>query len=320
MKKEALLNVFIGFVGVLLVFSLVSTLMVWLKPELNPNIDNPNGDDVNQTTVAINSYQLYEDDDLSFRFIVANITLTSEEPQRVSLNQFVTSQQVSLHDVQLYLDDLISQRIDLSLHDIDLDVFDTTSEITLNLFIPLRLNNSDTLTVYFQGDQEVSMLFDLNVDIQSIQTLVNLEDIDDNIIDQITLDNVYRIKIVEVTEIAYRGITETLPDGTVQEMVLPSTARVVGVLLEIESLGNQPIVVEAARYRIVNENQTSVAFDDSVDVEGFTNIVSKEVYNTSVGFVFFDIYSTDETFLDKMSEFEFKLNVSDQWIRRRVVE
>ncbi len=320
MKKETLLNIFIGLISVLLVFSLISTLIVWLKPDLNPNGDDPNGKDINETSIVVNSYELYEDEALSFRFIIANITIQSQEPQRITLNQFVTSQQVNLNDVQLYLDDLISLRIDMSLHDVDFDVFDTTDEMTLNLFIPLRINESETLTLYHQGEQEVTVLFDLNIDVQEIQSLVNLEEIDDNIIDQITLDNVYRIKIVEVTEIAYRGITERLPDGTVQEMVLPSTARVIGVLLEIEALGSQPIIVEGARYRIVNDNQTSIAFDDSVEVEGFTNIVSQEVYNSAVGFIFFDIYTTDETFLDKMSEFEFKLNVSDQWIRRRVVE
>jgi len=100
MKKINVLNLLIAVVGILLVISLVSTLMVWLSP--NNDIDDPNGNDdpsINETNISVNQYTLYEDEDLSFRFILANITLTSDEPQNVAINRFVTSQQVNLADV-----------------------------------------------------------------------------------------------------------------------------------------------------------------------------------------------------------------------------
>ncbi len=321
MNKETLFNITIGFIGVLFFVSLISTLIVWLQPSMNPNGNGPNGDDNEQITIIINEYRLYEDERLNFRFILADITMTATQQQQVTMNKFVTSQQVRLDQVSVYLEDLKELGIDIAQHDVDFDIDERTNNIDLKLFVPLRINESSTLTVYFQGDEEVIFLFDLSKNNDTIEGLINMDpNGDDDIIDQIVVDDLYRIKIIDVTEIAYKEILETLPDGSTQEMVLPSTAKLIGVRLNIESLGNQPIIVEAARFRIVEENQTALAFDKTIKVTGFHNIVSQEVYNTADGFVFFDIYSTDESFIRQLSEFEFKLNVSDQWIRRRVIE
>ncbi len=316
MKKINVLNLLIAVVGILLVISLVSTLMVWLSP--NNDIDDPNGNDdpsINETNLTVNQYTLYEDEDLSFRFILANITLTSDEPQNVAINQFVTSQQVNLADVQSYLDDLLAMEIDLTSEEYDLDFtfFETTDEITLNLFIPLRVNESETLTVFFQGDEEVSVLFDLTTQANSLAQLKD-DDNDNTYIDEIIEEDLYSIKIISVSEITYSSIIETLDDGSQVDMVLPSTARVIGVLVEIETLGLDPIYIEGARFNIPSDNQVSQAFDDSIEVVQFDNLFNVPVISEASGFIFFDVYVPDPSIINNVTEFEFKLNVVDQWI------
>lgn len=318
MKKINVLNLLIAVVGILLVISLVSTLMVWLSP--NNDIDDPNGNEdpsINETNISVNQYTLYEDEDLSFRFILANITLTSDEPQNVAINRFVTSQQVNLADVQSYLDDLLAMDIDLTSEEYDLDFtfFETTDEITLNLFIPLRVNESETLTVFFQGDEEVSVLFDLTTQANSLAQLKDDDDDNDNTyIDEIIEEDLYSIKIISVSEITFSSIIETLDDGSQVDMVLPSTARVIGVLVEIEALGLDPIYIEGARFNIPSDNQVSQAFDDSIEVVQFDNLFNVPVISEASGFIFFDVYVPDPSIINNVTEFEFKLNVVDQWI------
>lgn len=320
MKKINVLNLLIAVVGILLVISLVSTLMVWLSP--NNDIDDPNGNDdpsINETNITVNQYTLYEDEDLSFRFILANITLTSDEPQNVAINRFVTSQQVNLADVQSYLDDLLVMDIDFTNEDYDLDFtfFETTDEITLNLFIPLRVNESETLTVFFQGEQEVSVLFDLTTEANSLAQLKD-DNNDNTYIDEIIEEDLYSIKIISVSEITYSSIIETLEDGSQVDMVLPSTARVIGVLVEIEALGLDPIYIEGARFNIPSDNQVSQAFDDSIEVVQFDNLFNVPVISEASGFIFFDVYVPDPSIINNVTEFEFKLNVVDQWITVQV--
>lgn len=320
MKKINVLNLLIAVVGILLVISLVSTLMVWLSP--NNDIDDPNGNDdpsINETNITVNQYTLYEDEDLSFRFILANITLTSDEPQNVAINRFITSQQVNLADVQSYLDDLLVMDIDLTNEDYDLDFtfFETTDEITLNLFIPLRVNESETLTVFFQGEQEVSVLFDLTTEANSLAQLKD-DNNDNTYIDEIIEEDLYSIKIISVSEITYSSIIETLEDGSQVDMVLPSTARVIGVLVEIEALGLDPIYIEGARFNIPSDNQVSQAFDDSIEVVQFDNLFNVPVISEASGFIFFDVYVPDPSIINNVTEFEFKLNVVDQWITVQV--
>lgn len=320
MKKINVLNLLIAVVGILLVISLVSTLMVWLSP--NNDIDDPNGNDdpsINETNITVNQYTLYEDEDLSFRFILANITLTSDEPQNVAINRFVTSQQVNLADVQSYLDDLLVMDIDLTNEDYNLDFtfFETTDEITLNLFIPLRVNESETLTVFFQGEQEVSVLFDLTTEANSLAQLKD-DNNDNTYIDEIIEEDLYSIKIISVSEITYSSIIETLEDGSQVDMVLPSTARVIGVLVEIEALGLDPIYIEGARFNIPSDNQVSQAFDDSIEVVQFDNLFNVPVISEASGFIFFDVYVPDPSIINNVTEFEFKLNVVDQWITVQV--
>jgi hypothetical protein len=320
MKPSKGLNILIAFVGILLVLSLIATLFAWLN---NGGPDNPddNPDNPSTTKLVVDEYTLYEAEDLNFKFIVAKVTLTSDEAQKVSTNQFVTSQQINLSETAVYINDLAAMYVDLEDQNIDYDTFETTDNITLTLFIPIRLSDSDTLTLFFEGKEEVSVLFDLTANLGDFETLVNEDANGQNgYIEEITKEDEYRIKIVEVSTIAYKSLTETLEDGSTQDIVLPSTAQVVGVLLEIESLNNTSIIIEDARYTMVNDNQESTAFKDNVNVEGFTNIINKPIVSTANGYVFFDLYTPDGKTIEQLSEFEFKLNVSEDWIKVQVKE
>lgn len=319
MNKSKGLNILIGIVGTLLVLSLISTLFVWLKHDAK---DDPNNDPNNQTTteLIVNEYTLYEAEELNFKFLIAKVTIKSDKPQRVSTQQFVTSQQINLSETTVYINDLLAMNVDLVDQNIDYDTFETTDNIALTLFIPIRLSDSDTLTLFFQGEEEASALFDLTKNIGDLTTLVGEEIPDGNgYIEEIVRENEYRIKIVEVSNIAYKSLTETLSDGTKQDMVLPSTAQVIGVLLQVEALNNQSLIIENARYSIVGD-QISDAFKDTINVGGFTNLINMPIVSQANGYVFFVVYTPNGGTIDKLSEFEFKLNVSDEWIKVKVIE
>lgn len=320
MKKTGILNVLIGVVGILLAISLAATLIVWLSPNLNPDDPNGNGDPDTETTITVNDYTLYESEDLSFRFIIADIKLSSTQQQQVTINKFVTSQQINLSEVDVYLEDLLLQEIDLKdeRHDIDFAYASDTDEVELRLFIPLRVNESPTLTLFFQGEKEASVLFDLNNNQESLDILKEDDSSNNQIIEEFIEDDLYSIKIVTINEIAYSNITETLADGTTQEMVLPSTARVIGVLVEVQALGQEAVIIEGARFNIPSDNQTSDAFNQSIEVESFDNLFNVPVITAASGFIFFDIYTPTQDIINSVTEFEFKLNVVDEWITVQV--
>jgi hypothetical protein len=320
MKKSKGLNILIGFIGLLLVVSLISTLFVWLRQDGSDNPDdNPNP----QATIKliVDEYTLYENEELNFKFLIAKVTLQAEEPQKVSTSQFVTSQQINLSESAVYINDLATMKVGLEDQNIDYDTFETTDNISLTLFIPIRLSDSDTLTLFFQGEEEASALFDLTKNMGDFTLLVNEDaNVPDGFIEEILVEDNYKIKIVEVSNIAYKSLTETQPDGSKKDIVLPSTGQVIGVLLEVESLNDQSIIIEDAKYTMVEGNQVSSAYKDNVTAEGFTNIINKPIVSAANGYVFFDVYTPDGTTLDQLSEFEFKLNNSEDWIKVKVKE
>jgi len=321
MKKASVLNSLIVVVSILLAISLGATLMVWLSPDLNPNDPNGNDDPDVETSIVVNSHTLYESEDLAFRFILADVTFKSSQSQQVSIENFVTSQQINLSEIDVYLEDLLALDIDLNdeKHDIDFDFSTTTDEIDLRLFIPLRVNDSETLTLFFQGENEVSVLFDLSTNQGDLETLKGDDDSSNNqFIEEFVEDDLYAIKVVTISEIAFTNITETLADGSTQEMVLPSTARVIGVLVEVQALGQEAVIIEGARFNIPSDNQTSDAFNQTVEVESFDNLFNVPVITAASGFIFFDVYVPTQDIINGVTEFEFKLNVSDQWITVQV--
>jgi hypothetical protein len=318
MKKNIFLNILIGIVGLLLAVSLASSLYVWLKWVPNPNTDDPIVDD-KRPQISIVDYEVYADETLPFAFVLGEINIKSEEAIDVAISDFVTTQQINLNEVNAFLDDLLAFDINLRdpKHELDFDFSTNTTDATFKLFIPLRKNGSDTLTVFFKGEQEISVLFDLT---NNQGEIIKLVDEDENqYLEHFVEEDSFDVKVISVSEISATEITRKKADGTSEEVIFPSTARILGVLLDVKALGLQAILIDDAHLSIPKDNQNAQAFGEDIEVFQFDNLFKKPIIIEGSGFLFFDVYApSGSDVLNEPKEIKIKLNVYDEWLTIKV--
>lgn len=317
MKKNWILNLLIVLVGILLTISLISTLLVWLQPQVKNPHEDPD-DDPSVPKISIVEYEVFEGEDLPFSFILGTLNIKSEEPLTVSISDFVSTQQINLGEIDVFLNDLLAIDIDLKQprHEIDLIFNEIITDANFKLFIPLRKNGSDTLTLFYKGEKEISVLFELNNHLGDIASLVESEA--GEFIDHFVEADAYDVKVLSISEISTSEVSEILADGSHQEMVFPSTARIIGVLLNIKALGLQAVEIEAATLTLPIDNQVTQALNEKVEVYQFDNLFKKPIIDKASGFLFFDIYLPEPDIINQVKEIKIKLKGYDQWLNVKV--
>jgi hypothetical protein len=171
--------------------------------------------------------------------------------------------------------------------------------------------------VFFKGEQEISVLFDLT---NNQGEIIKLVDEDENqYLEHFVEADSFDVKVISVSEISATEITRKKADGTSEEVVFPSTARILGVLLDVKALGLQAILIDDAHLSIPKDNQNAQAFGEDIEVFQFDNLFKKPIIIEGSGFLFFDVYApSGSDVLNEPKEIKIKLNVYDEWLTIKV--
>lgn len=301
--------------GVISVLTLVLLLVVgsmvyrtlFQEPN-NPN-PNPNPEPKAEIQVTLDNYTVYKLDDVSFPFIIARIELSSDELIVAALSDFYTSEQLNLNQTLSQQEELSDLGYSLDEQRVDFELPKESNLYAVNVFIPIRNKDAQSVTLYFAKNTKTALTFDLSF-ANGTKEMLGYKP-DEHVF---TDDATYRIEVVSFADVTGYTVMNTLANGEVVEASFPSTARIFAVRLMIEPLSSQMIQIESARYTLLNDNQTSYAFEKNMQVEEYVNLMQEEITGFTSGYVFFDLYANDIVLFDQNSKFELKLLHLDQWI------
>lgn len=148
----------IGLIGVLFLISIIFIVLSF-KPDLFDNLFNKNNSNTvveNKPVVTLKDYNVYEFDNVSFRFIIANIDVTGSE---VSLTNYESNEQYNLANSNNFITTLTSLGYDLSKYNLATDKLNVGSNYVL---IPITLKDTNNVIITSLDGTNQKMAFNLN--------------------------------------------------------------------------------------------------------------------------------------------------------------
>lgn len=252
-------------------------------------------------------YEVYSLNELSFDFVVASIQIESDHPTTLSLDNFITSQQINLSDIQFYKNELLDNAILIDQFELNEPSSDYASSFEYRLLIPIRQTSSDTLTL-FVTPNEVAIMFDLSNKISSLNqmTLMNHDE-------TISDENTYLIKINDLSQIDKDQLTLHL-DGLSITPQLQEDSVVVAVNLDVEPLTNEQVIIEDARFVLATNHDTVYAQTQELELNDKINLFQQPIIDKTQGSLLFIFEAMSQVTLSQLTKIELKLNTHDEWI------
>jgi hypothetical protein len=315
MKLSAFLKVIIGTLVILLLVGLTYGVMTIMNPQEDPD-DDPIIDPKDPVITAnFEGYTVYKLEDVSFPFVIARITFSSDTAMSFKMDQLITSEQLSLAQTQVYQDELLSKKLYLSYQMVDFELPSNKQTFTVNLFIPVKNPeiNSITLKTKFKSDIELEM--DLTF-AQGVKEMLGYVE-DPGVI---TDNETYKLKILGLEDMTSFPVMRKVDDGSSEEVSFPSTAKIYAVKIALTPLNDKTLTIAQGRYRIITNGQVSLSMSKEYYIEGLSNLVSLPVSVYTEGYLIFDVYSTELSLLDQNTIFEVRFDESTEWIEITIIE
>ncbi|NLC05707.1 MAG: hypothetical protein GX778_04230 [Erysipelothrix sp.] len=324
MKNINKKNVTIAVLSALVVILLFVTIYqnFFLNPNDKPPLETPSKDLV----IKAEDYSVFDLEDVPFKFVVAKVQLSSNEPIDMGLDNFRTNENVILNSVDEYRKSLESLGYDLSAMEVTLgDLVSLENNLEVNLFIPIKSTAVDKINLLvsdsFQKQLNVSIdpiAFDLTNPKGTPEMLgkVPVEDdpgdINNNNDDEPVM-NESAITFEPLQEIDRNLIFIENASGQLKPVEYPSVVRVYSSLVSIAS--EEKIGIEQARLTILSTDEVFYALNSDYVYQNGNNIIDDFDYYFE-GYVIFEVTSSNPYFLDDNEpiKIEYKLIGQDEWI------
>lgn len=126
---------------IVLVLIVVSLLSVMILQNFVLNTANrpPQEDPKTDLVLQLEDYTVFDLEDLSFKFVIAKVKISSNDSINLGLENLTTSENVALNNVDAYRKSLESKGYDLSMMNVSLtDIISLENSVSVNLFIPIK--------------------------------------------------------------------------------------------------------------------------------------------------------------------------------------
>jgi hypothetical protein len=316
MKRNGFLYVIIWTLVILLIVGLTYGVFTLFNGEKDPDDDDPIVDPKDPViTATFEGYTVYMLSEVSFPFVIARITFSSDSAMDFGIDQLVTSEQLSLAQTQVYQDELLTKGLFLSYQMVDFELPRNKETFTVNLFIPVRKFDAEKVTVTTKFKSNIKLDFDLTF-AQGVKEMLGFVE-DPGVI---TDNDSYKLKILGLEDLTSYPVMRKYDDGTDEEVTFPSTAKIYAVKVSITPLNNKTLIINQGRYRIITSGQVALCLSKDYYIEGYSNIVSVPITNPSEGYLIFDVYSTELSLLDQNTIFEIRFDGNEDWIKITIIE
>lgn len=316
MRRNGFLNVLIWTLVILLIVGLTYGVFTFFNSVKDPDEDDPiviPKDPV--ITATMEGFTVYKLSEVSFPFVIARITFSSEKAMVFDIDDLVTSEQLSLAQTQVYQDELLANGLFLSYQMVEFELPRNKESFSVNLFIPVKNPDAQKITVTTRFKSDIKLEFDLSF-VQGVKEMLGYVE-DPGVI---TDNDKYKLKVLGLEDLTSFPVMRKFDDGTSEEVTFPSTARIYAVKVSVTPLNNNTLVITQGRYRIVTSGQTALSMTKEFSVEGFSNIISMSITDPSEGYLIFDVYSTELSLLDQNTIFEVRFEGVADWIEITIIE
>ncbi|MDR1795547.1 MAG: hypothetical protein LBR25_09155 [Erysipelotrichaceae bacterium] len=275
------------------------------QPTVSSNSSDQQENPLDLIDIDLVESNLYQLDQLDFRFIIAKFRIVAPEAMLVDISELVTSEGIKLSNVDAYLEAMQEANLYVGKKNVAFELNLTGGNQIVNLFIPITTNQS-TLSLQtpfenakFDFDLKVAAITD-STDFYYVPT----ETVSDGETYEIIVTNAFEI----TGEVLYR-------DGF--EDSYPSTAQLYAFTVEIKSLSDESIVIEKAQYT-TSSGIVFEALDETYSTEKRFNIMGVTVSQSDKGCLLFITLNPDQQPIVYTGELLLKLKGSDEWIRVQV--
>lgn len=253
-----------------------------------------------ETNHSFHDYTVYESENLSFRFVIAHITINDTDSSALSLHDIVTSEGIHLDEVDSYISQMEENDYYVGKKNVWLSIPEKQKSFDGNLFFPIVDSSLETVELQIQKE---TYAIDLTKNEGNIQELVYQHG-KDTISDQ----NTYQLRVTDLFEIT----GDTMYQEN-EELMLPSSARIYALKLQAMSLNTDFVVIESAELEM-DDGTTINAENGNVYSMKYENMIGKQVQEQEEGCLFFILMDPGHS-LEDMSG---KLKVNLQGIENPV--
>ncbi len=227
-------------------------------------------------SMKVNQYKVYNLEDLEFRYVLADVTFSDDDPVNVKLENFYTEDGVVLSEISPWLDIMISKGYDFTRFKDRVELTSKEKKLNTELLIPInRLHDSDILLA-----SEYPLINNIKFNLANEETeLVKTIDHDQHY-QQMSLGYVF--KRTSAKEVIYRvqradkaGLQRRNQEGQWSPIKLQPNERV--VVLGIKAPEGKLINYKKATLKLkLFEEESYVALDGSYRLINAQNIFSPD--------------------------------------------
>ena len=311
MKKSTL------YIVILALFSTLFTTGLFLRDFFSGGENYQNNPPIivtpNPPSIEIKDMILFNFENLDENFAIINLNITSQELVDLKLSDIKTSEGKSLTEAKYIREQLILLGANLEVKKIVDELPIDSTSYSVNILVPIKDKSLKELSLKIA---KYNFEYSFNLD-SYLGTKEMLGIVDDT---KIVDEDEFTIKILDVSDLTGKTVFEVNSDNIKTPIDFPSTAKIHAIFIEVDPKNSGIIKIIGARYRILTNNESSDSLPSNNTVENLTNLLNVEISIKTTGYIFFDIYSSNQSLIDKQAEFEFKLNTSDEWYKVQVID
>jgi hypothetical protein len=234
-------------------------------------------DTASEISVKCNSYSVYTLDDADFGFVIAKAHVKAPSAVSLNLDHFTTEDGIKLSAVSEYTEALNEKGYSLeTLKTADAIITSSDTETDVNLFIPYKNKDAETLKVTCDLNANCDLSFNLSSSDHTGEALKKKTETaapTEQSALSVTIDHASEIdpeKVLTDNEEAY---------------FLPSTARVFGFHVHVTAPSGQSVQIVSASFD-GGENGIVQAEKASVHTSVQTSIINQSISDTGDGYLF----------------------------------
>ena len=284
-----------------------------IKPTIEPTLKPHQSSKPEVSDELINidliDYDVYELEGISFNFVIATIRIQGDdEGINIDLGNFVTSDNISLNDVDYYVNELESHSLYLSKENVWFDLVSNESEYFVNIFIPYDNKQQQKLEVLVNIDDNESLKFNLD---QKINTNDNLYYEAEDIISD---GETYQMVLSKAFNITGDDITRIYEDGYKENFLYPATAELYAFKVKAVSLFGDSVEIESAKYIVNDSNNEFEAMNSQFTSMKYNNIIGKIIEEEEEGILLFMTLNPEQEPITYNGKLKLKLVGEEEYI------
>lgn len=289
----------VALIGGLLGFGVFKAIDLFFGKNEETNTPEIKVETVESVKLSIDDYQIYEDDtgELGFKFIVADISFTANEPVAFDLNKLQTKEKIELGDIAKYLNKLEMKGYDVSKLEIDRSVVSNQNTCKARLFIPYEGDYANKFLVYNLLDAtQLEFAMDKNL----------------NMVTSLKLNNGESIEIGDTNIYVSRSYISSFMLHNDEQYEIASTLRVYTFEIAVNEAQENVQITDAIFIEENSDEEISCFSSEYRSIE-CENILNKDLVKGVGGALFFEVYSPDENV--HKGSLLIKLSNDDNWVK-----